>query len=317
MKNEKTEIFSRVKKYGRAQALMQYVNIETLTEVYWELMKNDVVVVVGVKYGENLDKNLSDLLIRMNNCSYFPQSQDWLQRIDADGRYKKYVFRAFEDRIVQYRFRDILEAIYKPKIQGCIADLEKKEPIKKSRGRIKMYVAWVEVDVEKILSKINQESLINFLEQDIADKDFIRYIRRFLKSGTKLIGVCTDSERASTISFLSMLCDVCVYYTLQILGTAQEWGLDGEMCVRRGDKSFRYLFDKVGDAQIIYRRLYRRLKKVGLDVTKDKVCTLSTIFNNKKRFCKVATNRRTIARGNNQRVKFGLAKELLRETSNL
>ena len=310
MKNEKTEIISRVKKYGRAQALMQYVNIETLTEAYWELMENDVAVVVGVKYGENLEKNLSDLLIRMHNCSYFPQSQDWLQRVDMDGHYKKYIFRAFEDRIVQYRFRKILEAIYKPKIQGCLADLEKKMPIKKSRGKIRMYVAWVEVDVEKLLSKINQENLINFLEQDISDKGFLRYIRRFFQSGTKMIGICTDSESESVISFLSMLCNVCVYYTLQILGTTQDWGLDGEMSVRWRDKCFLYLFDKVGDAQIIYRRLYQGLKKEGVDVTKDKVCTLSSVFNNKRRFGKVVSSRRTVTRGIKRRKRINLTKEL-------
>lgn len=317
MKNEKTEIISRVKKYGRAQALMQYVIIETLRETYRELMENDVAVVVGVKYGENLDKNLSDLLIRMNNCSYFPQSQDWLQRVDMDGHCKKYIFRAFEDRILQCLFKEMLKAIYEPKIQGCIADLEKKKPIKKSRGRIKMYVAWVEVDVEKLLSKINHKNLINFLEQDIADKGFIRYIRRFIQSGTKMIGICTDSESASVISFLSMLCGVCVYYTLQVLGITQDWGLNGKMSVRRRDKSFLYLFDKVEDAQIIYRRLYRGLKKEGLDVTKDKVCTLSSVFNNKRRFGKVVPSRRTVTRGNNQRMKFNLMKELSRETSKL
>lgn len=317
MKNEKAEIISRIKRYGRVQALMKYVNIKTLTGAYKVLMKNDVTATIAVEYGENLNENFGNLLIRMKNRSYFPQSQDWLQRVDIDSHCKKYMFRAFEDRIVQYLFSEILEAIYKPKIQCSIADLEKIESIKKSRSKLKIYVARVEVDMKKLLSKFNQEYLINFLEQDIADRDFIRYSRRFLQSGTKLIDVCADSERDSTMSFLSMFCNVCVCFTLQILSTTQEWGLDGEMRVRRGDKSFWYLFDKVGDAQMIYRRLYRGLEEMGLDLSKDKICTLSTVFDNKKRYCKVGPSRRAIARAKNRRVKFGLTKELARETSEL
>lgn len=250
--------------YDRAQSLMQKVNINSLKAVYGEVMENDITA-IAAEYGEHLNENLNDLLVRMERGSYFPQSQDWLQRVDVSGRCKKYMIRAFEDKLLQYRFREILKSIYESKIQCNIAELENRRDIKKqSNGRIKMYVAQINVDFVKFMRRINQENLITFLKQDIADRGFVRYCSLFLQSGVKLLGDCIDSGSDSAIPFLSMFCDVCVYYILQNVVTDKEWGLFGGMCVRREAKSFCYLFDKIGDAQNFSRRLYRGMKEICL-----------------------------------------------------
>lgn len=281
--------------YDRTQSLMLNVNIDSLKAVYWELMKNGVAVEIGILYGENLDENLKKLLIRISNCSYFPQPQDWFQRRDALDRYKKYISRAFEDMIVQYLFGKLLESIYEPKKQHFMATIREMAPIRKSHAKLKIFLVCIEIDAEKFITKINQENLIRFLEQEIYDKFFVRYFRRLLESGVKLLGECTDSKSESTIFFLSMMRSVCEYYILQILGCDQELGLTGEMCVRQKDKNLCYMFDKSSDAKIIYRRLYRRLKELGLDISKDNICTLSHI-SDKKQFSKVSPSRRTITR---------------------
>lgn len=289
--------------YDRTQSLMQKVNIDSLKEVYREVMKNGETVEIGVQYGKNLSENLDALLVRMKRGSYFPQSQDWLQRVDVGGRCKKYMVRAFEDKLLQYRFREILKLIYESKIQCNIADLEKRRDIKKqSHGRIEMYVAQINVDFVKLMRKINQENLITFLKQDIADRSFVRYCSLFLQSGVKLLGVCIDSGSDSAIPFLSMFCDVYVCYMLQTVVTAQEWGLFGGMCVRREAKSFCYLFDKVGDARNFYRRLYRGMKEMGYDLSEDKICTLSPVFDNKRQFAKGSLSQRIIERSSNRKV---------------
>lgn len=285
--------------YDRAQSLMQKVNINSLKAVYGELMENDITA-IAAEYGEHLNENLDDLLVRMERGSYFPQSQDWLQRVDVGGRCKKYMVRAFEDKLLQYRFREILKSIYESKIQCNIAELEKRRDIKKqSNGRIKMYVVQINVDFAKLMRRINQENLITFLKQDIADRSFVRYCSLFLQSGVKLLGDCIDSGSDSAIPFLSMFCDVCVYYILQNVVTDQEWGLFGGMCVRREAKSFRYLFDKIGDAQNFYRRLYRGMKEMRYDLSEDKICTLSPVFDNKRQFGKGSLSHRIIERPSN------------------
>lgn len=280
--------------YDRTRSLMLNVNIATLREAYRELMKNGVAVEIGILYGENLDENLKKLLIRISNCSYFPQPQDWLQRRDVLDRHKKYIFRAFEDMIVQHLFGKILESIYRSKKKHIMMKL-RPDSLRESHVKMKIFIFKIEVNVEKFLAEINQEDLIHFLEQDISDNFFIRYVRRLLENGIKLLEECTDSRYQSAISFLSMMYSVCEYYILQILGCDQDLGLTGEMCVRQKDKNLCYLFDKSSDAKIIYRRLYRRLKEFGLDLSKDNICTLSPVFDG-KRSSKVNPSRRTITR---------------------
>lgn len=307
---EKEGVFAiRIERiYGRVRSLMLNVNIDTLKIVYRELMENGIAVEIGTKYGEDLDKNLSGLLDKIKNCSFFPQSQDWIQRKDADGRFQKYKFRAFEDRIMQCLFEKILRVIYAPKVSRIIVADKKMDSIRKIHNKVKLYVAWLEVDVGKFLTKINQEDMIQFLEKDIADRSFIRYFRRILQSGVKLLGECTDSRCESIVPFLSMMCSVCEYYMLQILESDQNCELHGKMCMRRKGENFLYLFDNLGDAKIIYRRLYQGLKEMGLDITNEKICTLTTAFDYKKRFCKASLSRRTITRANNREVKMFLTK---------
>lgn len=300
MKNEKTEIIIQVKEGDRAKSLMQNVNIDTLKGTYRELMKNNVAVEIGAEYEKNLDKNFENLLHRMKNGSYFPQSQDWFEMEDIDGRCKKYVFRAFEDKILQHLFRKILEKIYEPKIQHSIGDLEKIKIIERPCTKKKVYVARTEVNIEKLLSSISQEHLINFLEQDIADRNFIRYCQRLLQGGLKLSGACTGIENESPNPFASMFYSTLVYYILQSLGDSHEWGLNGEMRMRRKDGCFRCLFDKVEDARMVYQRLYQNMKKQGIDVHRDKICTLSSVFDYKKQLCKTRPSKGNVKRLNNR-----------------
>lgn len=297
--------------YDRTRSLMLNVNIVTLREAYWEVMKKGAAVEIGILYGENLDENLKKLLIRISNCSYFPQPQDWLQRRDDLERHKKYIFRAFEDMIVQHLFGKILESIYRSKKKHIMMKL-RPDSLRESHVKMKIFIFKLEVDVEKFLAKINQEDLIHFLEQDISDKFFIRYVRRLLENGVKLLEGCTDSRCESTISFLSMMRSTCEYYILRSVICDQKLELTGEMRVRNNDKNLCYLFENTNDAKIIFRRLYRKFKEFGLDLSKDNICTLSPVFDNKKQFSKVNPSRRTITRVSlkYRKVKVNLANKI-------
>lgn len=73
MEKEKAEISSLVERYGRIQPLMKYVNSDTLKESYNKQPKGKTVGVDEVtkeQYGENLEENIENLLIRMKKFSY-------------------------------------------------------------------------------------------------------------------------------------------------------------------------------------------------------------------------------------------------------
>lgn len=272
MKKEKAEIISKVKKYGRVQALLQYVNIETLTGAYKILMQNGVSNVAGAEYGENLNKNFFDLLTRIKNGSYFPQPKDWLGLVDVCERCKVYQMRAFEDRMLQHLFGEILEAIFESKIHRTVADLKKKASTMKSRKLIIIAEAVMEIDVAQFLRKIDQKSLVAFLKQSVADKSFIRYCERLIQSGVKLIGECEDLESESAVRFVSMMCNVCKYYVLQLLSSAMKEDFSGMMWVVDDNISIKFMFRKSVDCKKFYRQLCHALQKIGLDSIEDKIC---------------------------------------------
>ena len=75
MEKEKAEIASLVEKYGRVQSLMKYVNKDTLKESYSKQPKGKAVGVDEVtkeEYGEKLEENIENLLMRMKKSSYKP-----------------------------------------------------------------------------------------------------------------------------------------------------------------------------------------------------------------------------------------------------
>ncbi len=285
--------------YEQTQSHMLNVNIDFLKVAYREVMENGVAVEIGAQYGKNLNRNLENLLWRIQNGSYFPQLQDWLQMEDVEGHCKKYVFRAFEDQILRYLFGKILKAIYEPKIQHSIANLKKESLSQRSRWP---NLAKVEIDVAEFLTKLNLEDMIHFLEQDIVDKNFVRYIGRLLQSGVKLHTECVDSESKSSLSFFSMMQSVCEYYILQILDSNREKKLNGKISVAQRDKNLKILFENVDDAQMVYRRLYRGLREMEIDLTKDKICTLTKFFESKKQFDVARLQRGKILRASYQRI---------------
>ncbi len=272
MKKEKAEIISKVKKYGRVQALSQYVNIDTLTGAYKILMQNGVSNVVGAEYGENLNKNFFDLLTRMKNGSYFPQSKDWLGLVDVCERCKKYQMRAFEDRMLQHLFGKILEAIFESKIHRTVADLKKKASTMKSRKLIIIAEAVMEIDLVQFLRQIDQDYFVEFLRQSVADKNFVRYYERFLRSGAKLLAGCTDSESESVVCFLSMMLSICEYYILQLMSSKMKRNFRGLMWVLHDDKSVKFMFEKGMDCKQVYHQLCHEMRKIGLDPIEDKIC---------------------------------------------
>jgi retron-type reverse transcriptase len=71
------------------------------------------------KYGENLDENLSQLLMRIRTGSYHPQALRIVEIPKSDGSKRPLTIACFEDKVVQESVRRILERIYEPLFLEC------------------------------------------------------------------------------------------------------------------------------------------------------------------------------------------------------
>ena len=248
MEKERAELACLVKKHDRIQSVMRFVNIRTLKKAYEKVSK--VYDRVAAEYGKDLTYNLNALLSRMKKFAYYPQSGYRQSAPDNSDKRLMYEFRCFEDQMVLYVFKEILKAIYMGKETQRIIEQQGSE-----MSIILGSNTLVKIEGKGILEGINQEQLIQFLERDIADRNFIRYIKRFLNNGILECGNRRKNERM----FSSVLGQVYLYYTLQIFLALNGIELKGWMKVRGEKEKFCYIFRNVIDARVVCRLLKREL----------------------------------------------------------
>ena len=254
MEKEKAEIASLVEKYGRVQSLMKYVNKDTLKESYSKQPKGKAAGVDEVtkeEYGEKLEENIENLLMRMKKFSYKPYPVRRAYIPKGDGKMRGLGIPSFEDKVVQGVFKEILEAIYEPKFKEFSFGFRPNKSCHDAIQRVNKHIMAdkvnyiVDADIKGFFDNIDHEWMIKFLEHDIADKNFIRYIKRFL-----IGGVMEDGKRQETESgtvqggqISPVLANVYLHYTLDTwFDYVKKHGFKGEMYMVRYADDFVCLF---------------------------------------------------------------------------
>lgn len=154
MEKEKAEIANLVARYDRVQSLMKYVNNDTLKESYKKQPK-------------------------------------------GNGKMRGLGIPSFEDKVVQGVFKEILEAIYEPKFKDFYFGFRPNRSCHDAIQRVNKHIMAnkvnyiLDADIKGFFDNIDHDWMINFLEHDIADKNFIRYIKRFLIGGVMEDGKTT------------------------------------------------------------------------------------------------------------------------------
>lgn len=193
MSNEIVRISNIARQYKRVDTVMYALNKENLKQSAMKIAGNKAVGIDNVtkkEYIENLNSKIEDLIARMKRMGYTPKAvrRVYIPKPGSDKK-RPLGIPAYEDKIVQDVMTQILNAIYEPMFKefsfgfrpgrSChqaIAYLDK--IIHKENTN---YI--VDLDIKGYFDNINHEWLIKFLEYRIVDKVYIRYIRRFLKSG--------------------------------------------------------------------------------------------------------------------------------------
>lgn len=131
----------------------------------------------------------------------------------------------------------------------------------------------LEADIKGFFDNLDHVWLMRFLEHDIADKKFLRYIRRFLKAGVMEGNQCTPSDKGSPQGGLisPTLANVYLHYVLDLwLGRRVRKYLKGHMRYLRYADDFICLFQYEEDAQKVVSWMRMRLAKFGLEMAEDK-----------------------------------------------
>jgi RNA-directed DNA polymerase len=187
------------------ECLMHLFNKESLLECYHGLEKNKAVGIDGVdkeSYGENLDVNLDDLLIRMKKMAYRPGPvrEVLIPKEGKPGATRPLGISGFEDKIVQKMMQRILESIYEPLFLNCSYGFR---PGKSCHNAIKdlqnhLYVHDIEtiidIDLKNYFGTIDHLLLENILRRKIKDPKLMRYVIRMFKAGVLSEGDLKISE---------------------------------------------------------------------------------------------------------------------------
>lgn len=281
MERERKDIRTIAKKYEKVQTVMCYVDKESLMKQFRKeesSKASGVDQVTKEEYGKNLERNIENLLRRMKQFSYRPQPVRRVYIPKGNGKLRPLGIPSFEDKLVQGCMAYPLNEIYETKFldfsygfrenRNCHMAIEEiNNHIMKDRVN---YI--LDCDIKGFFDNVDHKWLMKFLEHDIGDKNFLRYIARFLKSGIMEDLKYYESDKGTPQGGLisPILANVYLHYVLDLWFEHIKKTFHGEMYLIRYADDFVVLFQYENEAKKFYELVVERLAKFELEVATDK-----------------------------------------------
>jgi len=266
----------------KLQTLMHYVNKENLLIVHERQEVGKASGVDGTNkgiYEQGLKENLDNLMDRMKSFSYRPQP---VRRVyipkEGSEKLRPLGIPAYEDKLVQGVMAEILNVIYEPKFYdfsyGFREGRDCHQAISYLDNKLMGKTSWViDADIKGFFDNVNHEWMIKFLEHEIADKNFIRYVKRFLKAGVMEEGKYWETDKGVPQggSISPILANVYLHYVVDMwFAESIEKKLRGEGYMVRYADDIVFCFQYEEDARATYEALKQRLPKFGLELSEEK-----------------------------------------------
>lgn len=275
-------IRTRSAKYSRVQNLMHVVNEETLMSEHRKQNRRKATGVDGIskdQYDENAVANIGELVRRMRKFEYKPKPVKRVYIPKANGKLRPLGLPSYEDKLVQGIMAGVLNEVYEERFLDCSYGFREKRSahdvvkyINQTIMRKKVnYV--LEADIKGFFDNVDHDWLIRFLEHDIDDKNFLRCIKRFLKSGVMEGTELKESDRGTPQGGLisPVLANVYLHYVLDLwFDKGVKPKLKGEAYYVRYADDFLILFQYENEAQQVMQALKPRFGKFSLEVAEEK-----------------------------------------------
>jgi len=213
----------------RFDSLMHLFNEESLAACFRALDGKKAVGADGVRkaeYGDHLETNLKELIVRMKRMGYRPGPvrQVLIPKGNKAGATRPLGISNFEDKLVQGVMRQVLESIYEPVFlsgsygfrprRGChdaIRDLLNhlyRNPVQ----------TVIEVDLAEFFDTIDHELLLGMLREKINDPKLLRYLQRMFKAGVLAAGELTVGDEGVPQGSLCspVLANIFAHYVIDV-----------------------------------------------------------------------------------------------------
>jgi len=282
VEHEQKGIRYQSRTYAKLETLMNRVNERSIKEEHQKQVQNKAVGIDGItkgEYGEQLDENVSALISRMKTFSYKPQPVRRVYIPKANGKLRPLGIPAYEDRLVQGVMAGILSEVYEERFLDCSYGFRPGRSAHQVVRNINQTIMTgkvnyiLEADIKGFFDNVDHDWLMKFLEHDIEDKNFLRYIKRFLKSGImesgKYINTDTGVPQGGNIS--PILANVYLHYAVDMwFDKVIKKSSTGMAEMIRYADDIVFCFQYESEAKAFYQELKERLAKFGLELSEEK-----------------------------------------------
>jgi group II intron reverse transcriptase/maturase len=230
-------------------------------------------------YGEDLDRNIADLVKRLKEKRYraYDIRRAWIPK--PDGGMRPLGILVLEDKIVQRGVAKILSAVYEQDFldvsYGFREGLSGHDALRAlelsiMRSGIEYLI---DVDIRRYYDHVDHKWLIRMIRERIVDRTILRLIGKWLRAGVLEEGKRVRNEvgvpQGGVIS--PLLANIYLHYVLDLWITRKvRKGLVGRISLIRYGDDFVVGFTERGDAQKVWEILPERLKQFGLELSPEK-----------------------------------------------
>ncbi|RLF43753.1 MAG: group II intron reverse transcriptase/maturase, partial [Thermoplasmata archaeon] len=262
--------------------LAHLLNVPNLKECFYMLKQGKASGIDGVSYKAyevNLESNLIELVKRMKSFSYRPQPVKRVYIPKSNGKLRPLGIMAIEDKVVQMGMTRILNAIYEEDFldnsygfrpnRNCHDALDRLD-----KNIMKNPVNYIiEADIKGFFDNVNQQLLMKCLEVRISDKNFLRLIVRFLKSGIIEDGRFYKTEVGTPQGGIlsPVFANIYLHYVLDVWFEKKvKREVKGYIDIVRYADDFIICVQHRDEANKILIRLRQRLKECELELAEEK-----------------------------------------------
>ena len=191
---------ARTRKQERFTALLHHIDASLLKSAYHWLKKDASAGVDGVTwdaYGEELDRKIASLRVRVHSGAYRVQPSRRVFIPKPDGRLRPLGIAALEDKIVQRALVEVLNAVWEEDFLGFSYGFWPGRGQHDALDALAVgidarRVNWVlDADIAGFFDTVDHDWLVRFVEHRIGDRRVVRLIRKWLKVGTMEGGTVT------------------------------------------------------------------------------------------------------------------------------
>ena len=282
MAHELKEIRYQSRTYVKLETLMNRVNESSLKEEHQKQGQHKAVGIDGVtkaEYNEKLDDNVADLISRMKKFSYKPQPVRRTFIPKANGKLRPLGIPAYEDRLVQSVMARVFNDVYEERFVDCSYGFRPGRNAHQVVRYINQTIMTrkvnyiLEADIKGFFDNVDHDWLMKFLENDISDRTFLRYVKRFLIAGVMEGTQRKESDKGTPQGgqISPVLANVYLHYVLDLwYEKVIRKNCKGEVYYVRYADDFLLMFQYENEAWQVLEALKARLGKFGLEVAEDK-----------------------------------------------